>query len=279
MLKALIIGGIIMLPILLIILIVAYYNNVTKRTYKNLSDAELIRLIQQLGVVKGKGIAAHTALTKSEASTRISILGMYGIIQTLYDSSGVQMYQVKDTLPQTNQIYNLEGLSPQDVVKTIVTNTGVPEVTVAQLIILFDLNHKNARKTLKELVKQGVLTVSYSSSWRKIYTATHIPENLNPLQNPITHKRSTPPIIHQLDAPKQEERIRIPDADVLQLAIDNDGRITPILLCAEKRISLQEAKEALDSLYDHGAFTIDVDEDSGSIEYWLRDKKLIKKKS
>lgn len=278
LLALLIVGGTLTFVVLMIVLIVIYYNKALKKTYEKVSDAELIRLISQLGAVDSKQIAARTSLTKSEVSMRLNSLSMYSSVQTLYNSMGFALYQVKGNIPDINQIYSMEGLSPQDTVQTVVNATGETEITLAQLIVVYDLPLKEGYKKLKELVKQGVLTVSYSSSWRKIYTATNIQPNTIHFQQPITQKQDSSKIIHQLAAPKEEERLRIPDADVLQLAIDNDGRITPILLCAEKRISLQEAKEALDHLYDHGAFTIDVDEDSGSIEYWLRDKKLIKKK-
>lgn len=278
LLALLIIGGTITVVSAIIILIVIYYNKVLKKTYEKVSDAELIRLIGQLGAVDSKQIAARTSLTKSEVSMRLNSLSMYSAVQTLYNSMGSALYQVKGNIPDINQIYNIEGLSPQETVQIIVNATGESEITLAQLMVVFDLPLKEAYKKLKELVKQGVLSVSYSSSWRKVYTATNIQPNTIHTQQPNNQNQNPPITVHQLAAPKEEERLRIPDADVLQLAIDNDGRITPILLCAEKRISLKEAKEALDDLYDHGAFTIDVDEDSGSIEYWLRDKKLIKKK-
>jgi hypothetical protein len=75
----------------------------------------------------------------------------------------------------------------------------------------------------------------------------------------------------------EDGRIALNDADLLQLAIEKNGCLTPAIICLEKKIPLDDAQDLLDELYEKGAFYLEVDEKDGTIEYRLRETKLYKK--
>ncbi|CAA6804022.1 MAG: Unknown protein [uncultured Aureispira sp.] len=73
----------------------------------------------------------------------------------------------------------------------------------------------------------------------------------------------------------QKSKHKFPDADVLKVAIEQKGRLTPTLLCLKLRISIEEGQIKLDDLYEQGAFMMDVNQRGAVVEYHLRDRSLL----
>jgi len=134
--------------------------------------------------------------------------------------------------------------------------------------VIFGVDIYEAKNLMKRLTKNGQITVLRKGVDR-IYAIK------KPIQLERPQLRTTP---KKKDTEQFSvdnlTKIKIPDADVIQLAIQNKGKLTPTLLCLKKQIPIHEAKLKLENLYEQGAFVIDVNEDSYVMEYHLTDKTL-----
>ncbi|MEM1135821.1 MAG: hypothetical protein AAGI07_08265, partial [Bacteroidota bacterium] len=68
----------------------------------------------------------------------------------------------------------------------------------------------------------------------------------------------------------------ISDSEVIKLAASSKGKLTAASLCMKSGVSVDKAKETLNSLQDKGVFDIHVT-DNGVIVYLLVDTDLIQK--
>ncbi|MCP4442517.1 MAG: hypothetical protein GY810_26725 [Aureispira sp.] len=243
-----------------------------KKTLDKLSDSDLLQLIYSLkNPINSKKVAANSTLTIAEARNRLQLLMLCGAVYANQDGAGnVRDYSQKGLAPNIKAPLNSEELSSPEIGKKLVQYIKSGDVHAGQIAILLNLPILEAEQLLKKLAKDGVVKTSYGKGFRKIYTLTAL--NYTENNHPIEQEQVL------LDTVSLDERIKILDADIIDLAAQHDGRITPLLLCTTKRIPLAEAKIALDELYDHGAFFIDADYENGTLEYWLRDKSIIKKK-
>ncbi len=84
----------------------------------------------------------------------------------------------------------------------------------------------------------------------------------------------------KLDAPAKTTGLptgakrALPDAEVIQLAVANGGRLTASALCLKANVSVDEAKAKLDELYKKEIFVLDVS-DTGTLTYSLTDRDLL----
>ncbi|MCP4439420.1 MAG: hypothetical protein GY810_10810 [Aureispira sp.] len=260
--------GIWLYTFLLVLFIYKYYNKQAAKTQDKISDAEILQLVYRANhFLTADQLASVSPLTKKESKTRLTQLSMQKALRRLHGNTGFNVYQLQQDVPLSPpQEVDLEKLSEQEIVSIILDQVQDYQVTPAQLSVIFGLDIKSARKLLKRLRTHGLVTINYTKGFQRIYVIKQ-PLNANP---PKLKNLIAAPILKDL------ERIKIPDADVLDIAIQNKGRITPSVLCVAKRIPLEEAKIKLDKLYEQGAFHIDVDEKEGTIAYLLRDSKLYK---
>lgn len=244
-----------------------------KRTYRNakkkFSDRQLLELLVEEGnVLSVRQIANLSPLTRTEVTIRISTWMNNGVVRQLSSSDGMVMYQLKFKMPDLNKVYNIKQYDDRAALELVLQYIKGVELSVAHFVWMFDITIQEARKILTRLVASGLIKTQYTSGFQRIYVAN---VNYNEFKN-REEKLVIPEMTETYDM-----RIPINDADILKLAINNNGRLTPTIICIEKQVSLDEAQDLLDNLYEKGAFHIDVDEDNGTIEYWLRDAKLYKK--
>ena len=277
--KLLIISSIIGIGSFLIFLIVylsqQYLEKEHKRTQHKFSDAAIFKAMSVSNhFMTSKQLATISSLTDKEAKKRMQYLTMHKALRAYMNSDGtyVGVYQIKEDVPLHSSLpVSIKGLSDEEVVNTVLQYVDDYQITIAELVVIFDIDIYEAKIILNRL-KSSHLVEKYRKGFEQIYVIK------KPLQQ-------TPPILrqaHQLPKTKidisnieHSSKIKIADADVLQLAINNKGTITPTELCVKLKIPIDTAKEKLEELYEQGAFKMDVNEQHSIMEYRLVDDNLL----
>jgi predicted transcriptional regulator len=273
---ALIIGGFV-LYFLFIIGIVYWARNRLKGQHAGsqhkLSDADLFKMMTQANhFLTVEQLVASSSLDKKEAKARLLHLGYQGVLRSYYDSSGTgkAIYQLKEEVPLIASIRsNISTFSEKEIIEMILLHVDDYQVTVAELVVIFGIDIYEAKALIQRLKKSG-----HISTLRKGLKYIYVINQSIRLKEPKFRTSSRKSELQKIQIPS-EVRIKIPDADIIQLAIDHDGKLTPTLLCLKKKISIDEAKQKLEELYEQGAFVMDVDEKNYVMEYRLRDRSLL----
>lgn len=273
---ALIIGGFV-LYLLFIIGIVYWAKNRLKGQHAGsqhkLSDADLFKMMTQANhFLTVEQLVASSSLDKKEAKARLMHLGYQGVLRSYYDSGGTgkAIYQLKEEVPLITSIRsNVSTLSEKEIIEMILLHVDDYQVTVAELVVIFGIDIYEAKALIQRLKKSG-----HISTLRKGLKYIYVINQSIRLKEPKFRTSSRKSELQKIQIPS-EGRIKIPDADVIQLAIDHEGKLTPTLLCLKKKISIDEAKQKLEELYEQGAFVMDVDEENYVMEYRLRDRSLL----
>lgn len=253
----------------------AYRKNYESTQHK-FPDAEVFKLMSRANhFLTAQQLAAVSPLDLSEASSRLAYLSMYGAIKGYTDGTGVQsVFQLKEELPEDDVLpISIEGLTDQQIIDAVLSYSDDYQITIAELSVVFGLNINEAGEILKRLKKSG-LVKPYWQGFERIFVVS---SNLNGAM-PTFNNRKDLTTIGKIAIPTNRERIKIPDADVLSLAIQHDGRLTPALVCLKLEIPLTDAKAKLEDLHDQGALWLDVDEKNAVIEYHLSDTSLLPEK-
>jgi len=238
-----------------------------------LSDADLFKMMTQANhFLTVEQLVAASSLNEKEAKARFMHLGLQGILRTYYDTSGTgkAIYQLKEEVPLVSSVRsNVNRLSEKEIIEMILLHVDDYQVTVAELVVIFGIDIYEAKELIKRLKRSKHISV-LTKNFKYIYVINQSIHLKKPKLRDVSKKS-------QLQKIKISgaERIKIPDADVIQLAIDHDGKLTPTLLCLKKKVSIDEAKQKLEALYEQGAFVMDVDEENYVMEYHLRDRSLL----
>ncbi len=246
-----------------------------------IKDAELFQLIHKMNhFINAEQLAEATGVEVKMAKRHLSYLHQYGALQTFYNASGTStgVYQLAEDVPlEAIPKMDVAQMSDQEVITTILQYSSDYQLTTAELVVIFDIDIYKAKALIKRLSKSKKVSflvkgteVIYviSPDFRHLHPSAELAENnikeaLQGIRDRAIPKWTT------------TERIKIPDADVIQLAIEHDGRLTPTLLCLKRKISIEEAKQRLEELYEQGTFVMDVDETNFVMQYQLRDKSLL----
>lgn len=238
-----------------------------------LSDADLFKMMTQANhFLTVEQLVASSSLNEKEAKSRLMHLGYQGVLRSYYDSSGTgkAIYQLKEEVPLIASIRsNISTFSEKEIIEMILLHVDDYQVTVAELVVIFGIDIYEAKALIQRLKKSG-----HISTLRKGLKYIYVINQSIHLKEPQLRTTPKKSKLQKIQIPT-EERIKIPDADVIQLAIDHDGKLTPTLLCLKKKISIDEAKQKLEELYEQGAFVMDVDEENYVMEYRLRDRSLL----
>jgi len=259
-----------------VVFIKNYYRSQQEKTKHKFSDAEIFKLMARANhFLTDKQLAAVSPLDIKEAKNRLMHLSMQGILRRFNDGGVNSVYQLKEELPEHKSLpISIQGLSDRQIVDVALKYSDDYQITIAKLVVVFGIDVVEAKNVLKRLTKSGLVT----RLWKGMSIIYVIKD---PIQQ-STPRLKTPGLkIPSLAAnmgtviPEQQGKLKIPDADVLSLAIENKGRLTVTFLCLKLNISMNEAKIKLEELYDQGVFIMDVDEGNGVLEYQLRDKSLL----
>jgi hypothetical protein len=136
----------------------------------------------------------------------------------------------------------------------------------AALLIREGLSSGEAQQKLNQLLMHGVLTQRYDwKSFESRYVLAGKQQATNPAKLDASAKTTSL---------SSSGKRSLPDAEVIQLAVANSGRLTASALCLKANVSVDEAKAKLDELYRKEIFTLDVS-DTGTLTYALTDRDLL----
>lgn len=147
-----------------------------------------------------------------------------------------------------------QKLSDAEAIELARQNGG--EMSVALLVEKGGLNASEANTKLMALLTSGIVEQKFN--WMNMDS-----------RYVLKGSAAKPPA-----APLRQAAKAVSDAEVIQLALQAGGRLTPALLCLKANISIDEAKAKLDELYRKDVFAVDVTE-SGSMAYIVHDRDLL----
>jgi ribosomal protein S25 len=270
---ALIIFASIIYPFILIRGIKRYYRKHYRSTKHKISDATIFKLMAKANrFLSQEQLAAVSSLTEKEAGKHLMHLSLEGSIKGFQDGGGKSVYCLMEVLPEEDVFpISIEGLNDQQILDQVLLYSDDYQLTVAELVVVFGLDVAEAKIVLKRLKKSGLVSTLWRGFTRIHVIVKSLQQGTPKLTVPIPLKQQTKIRI------SNQDRIKIPDADVISLAVEYKGRLTPTLLCLKMKIPIQEAKIKLEELYEQDVFLMQVDDENALLEYQLRDKSLFSK--
>lgn len=241
------------------------------QTLTKFSDADVFKLVHHFKYfISAQQLSENSPLNLQESKDRLNYLANQGILTRYSNSNGMRIYQMTEALPQYDALpLSIRGLTGQQIIDTLLQYSPDYEITIPELVVVYGLSVQQAKELQKDLVKQKLL-FRYRKGKHKIYIVdVKLHEKYPSVQ--LSHN----PYNTTLPSSNNDGKLKIPDADVLQLAIENKGQLSPENLCLKLNIPLSEAKIKLDDLYNEGVFVLDADEDDALLRYSLRDKSLL----
>lgn len=260
----------------LVFIIMAHYKNEYQKSRHKFSDADVFRLMTKANhFLTAEQLAAVSDLNKKEAASRLTYLSMQKIVRKFQDSGGMRkVYQLKEDLPENAVLpISINGLTEGEIVDAVMEYSEDYQITIAELVVVFGIEIELAKQTLKRLRKSGLVKRLWKGTSLIYVVKDPLTKAIPKLK--ISKKIAKIPLPKNQKALEEQVKLKIPDAEVLNLAIEHKGRLTPTLLCLKLKISIEEAQIKLDDLYDQGAFIMDINPKEALVEYHLRDRSLL----
>jgi hypothetical protein len=126
------------------------------------------------------------------------------------------------------------------------------------------LDFTEAERKLYIMLSEGIFHHEYDENYQPVFVLnaslpTHtVPDSLPTYREPMGVPMSV-----------------VSDGEVIQIAVQNQGRITASMLCMKAKIQFEEAKAMLELLQRKGVFEAEVNE-NGTIIYTLPDWEILK---
>lgn len=250
--------------------VVARQRRMYQETASIISDTDLFRMMNEnAGFMTAEVLAAQTGLSIKAAQKHLMYLAQKRVIKCFYEMYGMhqRVYQLVQHVPMAAPPYvDTERLSDRAMVELLAEYSTNGQFTLAETMVILGCSLEEAQRLLKRFKQQKLVHVLHPWSY-PIYL---------PQLGFQSSASNAAAISEKMALPMLQERIKIPDAEVLQLAIENGGSLTPASLCVKGKIPLVEAQKVLEELYEKGAFTLDADQTGSVVEYQLRDPSLRK---
>ena len=137
------------------------------------------------------------------------------------------------------------------------------ELSVTLLCEYAGVSSREARTKIYHMVGAGILSQAYDyTNFRFVYRLADRYECYRPHET--GHLPTSPPAVSH--------------ADIIALAVEAGGRLSPASLCLKSRLSIDAASQALQELKDKQVFTAEVDI-NGVLVYELVDRSLLQEPS
>lgn len=170
-------------------------------------------------------------------------------------SGGVYFYYQES---EKNALVRMK-ISNGDVVRIAQENNG--KLTPQLLSERTDLSRNEASRKLYLMLSEGVFRYEYDDNYLPVFA----------LSNVVKRALESP---NENDIPFAYLAPRVTDSEVITIAVESQGRISPTSLCVKANISIDEAKTLLERLQMKGVFDVEI-KDNGSILYILNDFDLL----
>lgn len=233
--------------------------NPTQKILAKTHDTELLKLIYSLkNPISPEKVKDESPLVLSEIRNRLRLLMMCGAIHPIQEANGnIKSYSKKNPLPQIETAFKHKELSTQEIKSLLEEHLQSSDLHTGQIAVLFHLRILEAEKLLNQWAKEGLVQISYYKGFHKLYTL-----NNSPLAS----------VIPAEDIVDINNCRKIDQKAIAYIANENKGIITPLLLGRDQKISLPEAKIALDNLTELGVLRKEADYYIGTIEYRINAK-------
>lgn len=249
----------------------AYYNGTYNETKQQVSDADIFKLMAKANhFLTAEQLAAITPLSKKQADKRLNRLALDQTLRRFQDGSGLRhVFQLREELPEDDVLpISIKGLTEHQIVEAVMAYSDDYQITTPALTVVFGITVEEAKVVLKRLKRAGLVRTLWKGMSRIYVVKDAIRKQTPKLEIPDTYGKTVLP-------QEQIARIKIPDADILNLAIEHKGRLTVGLVCLKLKVPIVVAEQKLQTLYDQGAFFMEVEQEVGVVEYHLRDVNLL----
>ncbi|GAA4842079.1 hypothetical protein [Algivirga pacifica] len=155
----------------------------------------------------------------------------------------------------------LRKISNTEVIELIRKHRG--QIGMEEFVRATGLSKEDAKYKLSSMLTQRILTIEYNERFETVYALSDIV------------KSTLYDVNSSYEAYKKTLK-HITDAEIIRIALENKGRISPSVLCVKGKVSFDSAKDRLEELHEKGVMYMDVS-DKGSIYYTLVDMDLFGK--
>ncbi len=250
------------LPFLIIFLIRTNMAKVAERT-SWLSDAALLHLLNEQPdkIMSARSLSEKTELTAGQAKTRLNQLHFLGALKQ-YWSGITPHYSLRQELkgPYIEVAYR-DYLEMSKLLELFKMHDF--RLNTAQIIYSTGLPAHIVGREMKSYRKQGVVKLLQDQFGKKMYILQ------DPFRSNIRDYIEEPPAL--LDSPKRSG-LELLDLDVIELAMQNQGKVSPELVREKKNLTEEEARLRLDKLVLKDFFHTEDTEAGGKI-YILTERK------
>ena len=245
------------LPFAIIALVYRNAINTTRETYW-ISDGGILDLMDQQPdkLLSASQLSMLGDMSKAQARARLTKLSMFGLVKRF--SSGVTPYYgLKQPLPDQQEIIRVQSsLGFEDLMRLF--EEADFRITLADIVYRTDLSAEVARKELRRFKKNKVIQAVRDPRGKTSYI-------LGP------DYRDQPPGIQNVESQpaEVEDRLELLDLDVIEYAMQHEGKISAAQLKDWKGIEEQEAVDLLEQLREKRFFEVIIN-DAGQSEYLLK---------
>ncbi len=150
-------------------------------------------------------------------------------------------------------------ISNNEVVRLAQENQG--KLTPQLLSEKSELSRTEASRKLYLMLSEGVFRYEYDDNYLPVFALSNVVRRALENAQEIDYHFSYAPS-------------KLSDGEIISIAVDSDGKISPTSLCVKAGISIDESQALLERLHAKGVFDIEI-KDNGSIVYLLNDLDLL----
>lgn len=123
------------------------------------------------------------------------------------------------------------------------------------------LSRGEASRKLYLMLSEGVFRYEYDDNYLPVFALSNVVKRAldNPSENDLSFNYLPP---------------RLTDRDVINIALETDGRVSPTSLCVKGDVNIDEARTLLERLHAKGVFDVEI-KDNGNLVYILNDLDLL----
>lgn len=245
------------LPFAIIALVYRNAINTTRETYW-ISDGGILDLMDQQPdkLLSASQLSMLGDMSKAQARARLTKLSMFGLVKRF--SSGVTPYYgLKQPLPDQQEIIRVHSSLGFEDLMRLFEETDF-RITLTDLVYRTDLSAEEARKEIRRFKRDKIIQAVRDPRGKTSY-----------ILGPDYRDQSVPVEEVQPDPREAEDRLELLDLDVIEYAMQHEGKISPTELKVWKGIEHQEAVDLLEQLREKRFFDV-IENDAGYPEYLLK---------
>ena len=170
-------------------------------------------------------------------------------------SGGIYLYYQES---EKNAVVRMK-ISNSEVVRLAQENNG--KLTPQLLSERTELSRNEASRKLYLMLSEGVFRYEYDDNYLPVFSLSNV------VKRALEHS-------HEAEIPTRAIAYKLSDSEVINIALESGGKISPVSLCVKGKVSIDEAQLMLERLHGRGVFDVEIKE-TGSLVYVLNDLDLL----